>query len=322
MKLTKLSLFAALSALVGAGCDKSATPDSRSTVPYALTSQTVAHFHWLGKKQLAVTTNAASLMRIWNQPESAAVEAQALDKLSTAPWRLLPHVATTNSTVAAPRLRSLLDDCVQAESYFEVRAATNQPVEIAFAIQLSADRAALWQTNLAAVLESLTGLRTEPTEKGWTLKKHELPNRIELTRVGGWVVVGIGQDQNALFGDFVARILRDHTPITRASADFWAEGSVDLPRLIEAFKLDWRLPGNLSKIAFNYMGDGQNLQTRGTLNFSQPLALPLEPWNVPTNLIRGGIGSFTALRGLAPWLGSQKIWRDLDLGPAPNQLFV
>ena len=322
MKPLPLFCFAALAALIGAGCDKPDSSASRPTVAYSLTSQTVAHFHWRGKKQLATNTNAAALMRIWNQPESAAVEAQALDKLSTAPWRLLPHVATTNFTVAAPLLRRLLDDCVQSESYLEVRAATNQPGEFAFAIQLPADRAALWNTNLSAVFESLTGLRVEPTEKGWVLKKHETPNRIELTRVGGWVVFGLGQDQNALFGDFVARILRDHTPIARASVDFWVDGSVDLPRLVEAFKLDWRLPGDLSKIAFNYVGDGQNLQTRGTLNFSQPFAQPLEPWNVPTNLIRGGIGSFTALRGLAPWLDAQKIWHDLDLGPAPNQLFV
>ena len=330
MKLLRLTLFAALAAALGSGCDKSPTPAAPRTVPYSLSSQTVAHLHWLGKNQLAGATNAAGLMRIWNEPESAAVETQALDKLSTAPWRLLPHVATTNPA-AAPLLRPLLDDCVQRESYLEIRAATNQPGEIAFAIRLPAARAALWQTNLAAVVESLTGLQTEnsgpgtrdsglPT--GWSLKKHEAPNLLELIRVGDWVVVGLGQDKNALFGDFTARVLRDHSPVATASPGMWLDAGIDLRSVVDAFKLDWKLPADLSKIAVQASGDGQNVQTRGTLNFTQPFALAIEPWNVPTNLIRGGLGSFTALRGFASWLGSQKTWNDLQLGPAPHQLFV
>ena len=322
MKLLRLTLFAALAAVLGYGCDKSSAPASPRTLAYSLSSETVAHLHWLGKKQLAAATNAASLMRIWSEPESVKLETQTLDKLSTAPWRLLPHVATTN-TAAAPLFRPLLDDCVQSESYFEIRAATNQPGEIAFAIRLPADRAALWQTNLAAVLESLTGLKVENSQPtGWSLKKHELPNLLELTRVGDWVVIGLGQDQNALFADFVARVLRDHSPVATASQGFWLDAGVDLRSVAEAFKLDWRLPFDLSKISVQSVGDGQNVQTWGTLKFAQPLALNLEPWNVPTNLICGGLGSFTALRGFAPWLGAQKIWNDLQIGPAPNQFFI
>ena len=330
MKLLRLTLFAALAAVLGSGCDKSSAPASPQTVPFSLASQTVAHLHWLGKKQLAAATNAAAFMRIWGEPESAALEKQTLDKLATAPWRLLPHVPTTNPA-AAPLLRPLLDDCVQRESYLEIRAATNQPGEIAFAIRLPADRAALWQTNLAAVLESLTGLQTEnskqetrnsPLPTGWSLKKHEAPNLIELTRVGDWVVIGLGQDQNALFADFVARVLRDHSPVATASMGFWLDAGADLQSVSDAFKLGWNLPGHLSKISLQTTGEGQNVQTRGAVNFSQPLALTLDPWNVPTNLIRGALGSFTALRGFAPWLGAQKIWNDLQIGPAPNQFFI
>ena len=332
MKLMSLILSVALAAFLGAGCGKPATPSSdRPALPYTLTSQTVAHFHWLGKKQLAATTNAASVMRIWNTPESAKLETQVLDKLSTAPWRLLPHVATTNYAAAAPLLRALLDDCVQSESYLEIRAATNQPGELAFAIRLPAARAEVWQTNLATVLESLTGLQTTPSQpstlnpqpaRGWSLKKHEAPNLIELTRVGEWIVVGLGQDRNALADDFTARILRNHTPLQQVSADSWVDARVDLRRVTEAFKLDWNLPAGLPEVSLQIAGDGQVVQTHGTLDFPQPLNLALEPWNLPTNLMHGHLGSFTALRGFAPWLGAQPAWSDLQIGPAPNQFFV
>ena len=321
MKPMRLTLFAALAVLIGAGCDKSATPASRPTVPYSLTSQTVARFHWRGKRNLAANTNAAALMRLWDEPESAVVETQVLDKLSTAPRRLLPHVATTNFTAAAPLLRSLLDDCVQQESYLEVRAATNQPGELAFAVHLPVDRAIVWQTNLAAVLESLTGLHPEPAEKGWSLKKHETPNHIELTRVGEWVVVGVGQGQNALFGDFVARILRNHTPLIQASADFWLDAELDLRRVTEAFKLDWHLPDGLPIFSMQTVGDGQFVRTRGKLDFPAPLKLDLEPWQIPLSLVHPPISSFTAIRGFKPWLASLKAWNDLQIGGPPNQFF-
>lgn len=322
MNLMRLTWFAALGALLGTGCDKPAAPAPGSTVPYSLANQTVAHLYWCGKNQLTANTNAASVTRIWGQPESLALETQVLDRLSTAPWRLLPRVATTNSAAAAPLLRSLLDDCLQQESYLEIRAATNQPGEFVFSIRLPAGRAGVWQTNVAAVLESLTGLTPESTEKGWSLKKHDHPGRIEFTRVGEWVVIGLGQDQNALFGDFVARILRNQTPLTQASATFWLEGSADLRSVSEAFKLGWQLPTGLPAVSLQVAGDGQSVQTRGTLDFPQPFNLPLEPWNLPTNLVRGRLGSFTAGRGFAPWLGAQKVWTNSQIGPAPNQFFV
>ena len=318
MKPMRLALFAALAAMM-CGCDKSS--QAPTTVPFALTSQTVAHLHWLGKKQLAADTNSATLMRIWSEPESATLEAQTLDRLSTAPWRLLPHAATTNSA-AAPLLRELLEDCVQQESYLEVRAVTNQPGEFAFAIQLPAGRAAVWQTNLAAVLESLTGIQPVPTERGWSLKKHDTPNLIELTRADDWIVIGLGQEKNALLGDFVARIHRSHSPQAGSSQSLWLDAAVDLRSVVDALKLNWHPPADFPKISVQSSGDGQSVQARGEMDFQKPLNLPLDPWNLPTNLIRGPVASFTALRGIAPWLGSQKVWQDLQIGAAPNQFFV
>lgn len=160
--------------------------------------QTVARLHWLGLNRLSQETNTASLMAIWNLPESRKLERQTVDKLALAPWRLLDRSVNTN---AAALLRPLLDDVVSNESGLEIRQATNQPGELAFAIRLDDQRAALWQTNLAAVLESLTGIHPVPAPNnlpGWSLKKQHVPNLIELTRVGEWTVVGAAQDHNDL----------------------------------------------------------------------------------------------------------------------------
>ena len=82
-----------------------------------------------------------------------------------------PPVALYQSLVTnapASLLRPLLDDLLQEECYLEVCQPTNQPGQLAFAIKLDDARAALWQTNLAAVLASLTGANPTPTTNGWS----------------------------------------------------------------------------------------------------------------------------------------------------------
>jgi hypothetical protein len=66
-------------------------------------------------------------------------------------------------------------------------------------------------------------------------------------------------------------------------------------------------------------GDGTNVLTRGTADFSQPLDLPLPPWNILTNLIDQRLSSFTLIRGFQPWLASLKTWTNLQIGSPPDQ---
>ena len=51
---------------------------------------TLAHVHWLGLKQVGADTNSARLLAVWNLPQTAALVAQTLDKIS----RLPGHGAT------------------------------------------------------------------------------------------------------------------------------------------------------------------------------------------------------------------------------------
>src|SRR5262249_50611159 len=57
------------------------------------------------------------------------------------------------------------------------------------------------------------------------------------------------------------------------------------------------------------------------ITFPAPLHLESGSWDVPTNLIREPLTSFTAVRGIKETLSSWKIWNDAQLGLAPNQLY-
>ncbi len=452
---------ALLLAALGSGCRKS--EPSPGPGPAAGPADTIARVHWLGKKRLAAETNAAGLMAVWNLPESANLEAQALDKLASAPWGLprtnaaaasaqspvgspqrggdtapypplvttnppspgieqpaasiqdpgsritnpasrppshsltdslthsltnslthsltnslthsltdslthsltdsLTHSLTdslthslTNSLTQPPAhspapiaplsppaslLRPLLDDLVQQESYLEVRQATNGPAELAFAIRLTDERARLWETNLAAVLESLTGARPIPTpgnSRGWHLQitnhasrltldaprstLHAPPLRLELARAGEWTILGLAPEHNAVVDDFLDRVQHSHVPFAARTTDYWLEAELDLRRLAAAFPLGWQVPADCPRTSLTLLGDGQNVLTRAQLDFPKPLAAELEPWNIPTNLIHQPLHSLMAIRGLRPWLSSLPAWNGLRLGATPDQAYL
>ncbi len=261
-----LALLGAVALAALSSCKKSAPRESAEERAHPSPnsnnqSEVIARAHWLGKKRIAADTNAAYFMKIWNLPETLMLEAQTLDKLSTAPWRLLQSITntaplspgsqpSTNDSQSAAQsptigssalLRPLLDDLVQQEWYVEVRQTTNQPGEAALAIRLDAARAALWETNLAAVLESLTDSRVISAQSGrpgWrlpithhasrsansspsaapspqrsnteTLQPSTSPsfstNYLELARAGEWTLISLAQEHNALLGDLLARI--------------------------------------------------------------------------------------------------------------------
>jgi len=329
------------------GCTKSA-PAPAPAVP----AGNVARLHWLGIQRLAHESNAAYFMSVWNLPESKQLVAETLDKLavglvasngvtvasnqlSVSGGQPLKTNYQSRLTGAAALLRPLLEDVLQQESFVEVRQPTKQPGELALAIRLNERHASLWETNLAAVIEALTGspaVAAPGGSYGWQLLitnrlstalllQPTLPRHLELTHAGDWTLVGLGPDQNALLKDLRARIRRDGAPASVTATNFWLEADLDLGRLASALALDRELLAGLPKLALTVIGAGGEVRTVGELKFAKPLPFEEAAWNIPTNLVCENLISFTALRGFRPWLSSQKVWRDLEFGATPNQVF-
>src|SRR5439155_6619904 len=178
--------------------------------------------------------------------------------------------------------------------------------------------AALWETNLATVLESLTDSRVVSAQggrPGWrlpitphasrstnsspsaapllqhsnteTLQPSSSPilptNYLEMARAGEWTLISLAQEHNHLIGDLLARIQLQHTPFALRTTNFWLEADLDLRRLASAYAPGWSLPDNSPRVTLTMMGDGEYVRTRGQLEFPKPLPFDLEPWNIPTN---------------------------------------
>jgi hypothetical protein len=347
----------------GGGCGKSASdggppqsliPPHRSLISNL--SPTVAQLHWVGLEQIGRETNAANFLSVWNLPESRQLTAQTLDKLalalgggSQATNLTNPQSPVTNprspvtnyqslvtSHPVAARLRPLLEDVLEAESYVELRQATNQPGELALAIRLEAPRAGLWTSNLTAALGSMTNAQSLPAPANgwaWRLPLASPLSRLDLARAGEWTLLGVAAETNGLLAELSRRISAGHTPAAGSEAaapgdgrapaatNYWLEADVDLGRLGSALGLERAWPAGLPRLAVTVSGVGGEVRTAGELKFAQPLPFEEAAWNIPTNLVYQNLISFTAVRGFRPWLESQKVWQELGLGAAPNQVF-
>ena len=331
IRIVVLGLLAAAAA--GVSCDgqpsETAPPLSKPPAPSA---QTIVRLHWLGKKGLDAQANAAGLMTLWKLPESARLEGQTLDKLA----RALAHSPGTNRTPALnPRLsasliRPLLEDLLYRESFLEVRQAGAQSCELAMAIRLDPQRAALWETNLGAALEALPGAppaSAQDARRTWQLRLNHQSSRapihLSLTRAGDWTLLGLASDSDPapLLGEFAGRIRRDHAPFQASATNGWLEAEFNPRPLAAALALDWPLPEDLAQVSFSAGGDGATVLEHAQLNFAKPLDLKIEPWTLPARLIVGEVTSFTAVRGFEPWLASLKAWNGLHIGSPPNQAY-
>jgi hypothetical protein len=120
---------------------------------------------------------------------------------------------------------------------------------------------------------------------------------------------------------FADRIRRDPAAFPAPPTNLWVEAVLDLRRLASAFGLHWDLPADLPVISLCATGDGATVLTRGEMRFSEPLSGQLDPWVLPQPLFCGQLASFTAVRGIQPWLASLPAWNDLQCGDPPNQVF-
>ncbi len=280
----------------------------------------IARVHFAGAEQISADTNAVAFTNLWCSTEARALREQTLGKLSRTPYEWLKLKTAPGAGDGAAQLRPLLDDLLSAEWFLQIRDATNGSPEYALAIRLNAGRAQLWSTNLATVIQMWTGIPAAQDQSGnWQLKKHQPPNLIRFVRAGDWVVFGCGQDKLPLNDELVRRVLAEKRPAPAEKND-WLTADLDWPRLARWFPSLQAV--DLPETRWQAVGRNGNLHLDGRLIFPQPLALTLEKWRMPVDVIHEPIISFTAARGIAPWLEKQNWAQPYEISPVPNQMFV
>jgi hypothetical protein len=313
--------------VVTGGCGKPG-PQTKPVTPVAK-GHVVMTVHWLGTKAIVADTNAINLQLIANLPESQRLRAQTLDKLARAPWTLQGLTADTN---AGGLLLPLLEDILSHECLFDLVAYSNGPPAWILASRLDTSRFSLWETNLATVLESLTGKKTSPMPEerpGWLLANSEFTegtrttNRQScfcFTRSRGWTLLGTASNL-ATFDAFSEEMLDQRTRRSSTSNN-WMEATVDWARLAGLGCLPTNWFPAYPTMDLNLSGSEGEVRTEASFRFPESIGLELAPWNVPTNLVQPPLSSFTAVRSLDCVLPKSAPWQRLGFGQTPDQLFV
>jgi hypothetical protein len=277
----------------------------------------IAQIHFAGAEHISADTNSLAFTNEFCSAEARALESQTLDKLSRAPGVWFKSKIPLGAGDGSAQLRPLLDDLLKSEWVLEMRDTTNGSPEFALAVRLSDERAQLWSKNLASVLQSWTGIGISQDKSGnWELKKRQPPNLIQFSRIAGWVVIDCGQDNLSLREEILEPFLKTGIAVAETN---WLSADLNWSRLAQIFPALQEF--DFPKIQMQVIGHGGNLRLTGKLALSQPLP-PIENWRVPTNTIHQPLISFTAARGVGPWLSRQSWMRPLEIQPQPDQLFI
>jgi hypothetical protein len=276
-------------------------------------------YHFAGRTHLPSGTNATRFREIDALPATADLRAALAQKLAAAAlpfWRKeLPAGVPDSSAL----LRPLFDDFLASEAFVEVRGAAGS-TDTALAIELSDDRAQLWNNNLKqlAAAWKLGTPRDVTTEgfKGWEVKRTQAPGTLQFFRAGKWIVLGLGHEQLKQLPALLAEAKKSGRPVALLKNEF-LDLAADLPGLRPWFPLfaKWPLPPVVATLS----GRGDAVRTEVRLQYSGRIPWKPEPWKIPTNVVSEPLTSFTIAQGVAPWLGQIKGIRDLGLNALPNQ---
>jgi len=322
MRIIGASLLGLLLLLgLGTGCTRSDADAPETAVP-ALPDNpdTILRLHWQGVRQLSVNGSAYYFMRLWDLPDTKQLRDSTLHKLARLPWRYYGQPDNN----AAPDLffRPVLDNILYRESFLEWRKSHDRPAEFALAVHLNDEEAGSWFTNLAATVQLTTGLAPQSSvqhPRNWTVHSPRSPMLIELKRVEGWTVLGLADTDNLLLSELVHRIETGKRPAP--ALEGWLTADIDLPRLSQSLGLEGSEFQDLPKADISVNGDGARVLTSARLKFAQPFQAEVEPWSVPSGLIHEPLTSFTAVRDLKAWLPTLPLWKRLQAGDTPDQVF-
>jgi hypothetical protein len=304
-------LAVALSALLTGCFEKSASSGANTT-------NILWSWHSAGRVELNKSTNATRLKEILDLPASADLRRHLGVKFASAAQQLWKKDLPAGAAGQGPLLAPLFEDLLSAEALVEVRGPVSRS-ETVVAVALDDARARLWSTNLLQAIAAWKLGASAAATDGWAVQRTSHPQSVQFARAGGWVLVGYGPEKLTLLPALAQKIKQAGRPVP-ALKDTVIDAQADLPALRAWVPLLATFP--LPPADLKVLGRGEHLRTELKFTYSEPVKWRQEKWRLPTNIISEPLISFTAVRGVAPWITQAGLDRKLGINPVPNQYFA
>jgi hypothetical protein len=274
-------------------------------------AEVAVQYHCVGGSQLAAGTHLATLHKVLALPATANLENIALARFSN---MLTNRLQLTNNPSSASLIKPLLSDVVERESLGSFGDAGASGPGFILAVHLEAQRTQLWQDNFAKVLgragEKFTS--QEISGRRWNTTR---ANSLWIIPAQDWLLVGCGDDFSSLQTQYLSQIKAQGRPMPALQRN-WLEADIASTRLGGWFRL--LQPAHISLTVTTNEDD---LAISARVLEAEAIPWKAAPWQIPKNLMRGQIISFTAGQDVAALLNVDQSFAHLASDPLTNQFF-
>lgn len=283
----------------------------------------LASYHFAGVDSWSGATGGTKFREILSLPETEALGRYLVERLARSPRVLFPAALDDSSLAGGlPLLRPLLADVLRHESFLELRGREGGSPAWLFGIALPLDRGLVWEKNLTELQAMWKLGAPSMAEKGGvsvtTIRRESSPTVLRWGQSGGWLLLGVGAEPIAGWDEMLAAMRQSRRPRPVLS-NGWLGVELDLARLRGVLGLT----GNLvwPRVSMSASDREEDILWTGRLVFAERVTGPLDPWQVPTNIIREPLIGFGAWRGARPILERWELLTRLGIKEVPNEVY-
>jgi hypothetical protein len=288
-----------------------------ATLPLAMASSpqdppgAAFEYHCAGGSKLAQDTLLPALKTVLTSPSTSNLLNHARLRFAGS---LTNSLRLGNNPAAAALLAPLLSEVVAAESLGIFGGASTSASSFILALHLEATRVQVWQENLGKILGG-SGEEFGSQEFKGRRWKTDGSDAIWLVPAQDWLLVGRGDDFSQQQTEYLSQIKAQGRPAPALEHN-WLEADLASDRLGCWFR--FLAP---ARIHLTVATESDNLQIGARILTTDAIPWKAQPWQIPKDLIRGQVISFTAGQDVAAFLKTNPAWFRLAGNPLTNQFF-
>jgi len=265
-------------------------------------------YHFVGGSQLSSDRHLVTLQKGLALP--ATTNLQSFARIRFCQWltnSLRLGYNPSNTSLIEP----LLADVVDMESLGSFGAPSVNGPNFILALHLPAQRAQLWQDTASKIFGG-NGEKFKCQEfsgRRWNVGGSNL---LWIIPARDWLLVGCGNDFSALQMEYLKQIKTNGRPIP-ALDHYWLEAGINSAMLGGIFQ--YLKPAS---IKITIASNGDNLQIEAKVLETEAILWKSDPWQIPKDLMRGQVISFTAGENVAASLNVAPTFSHFAGNPMTN----
>jgi hypothetical protein len=277
----------------------------------AAPGEVAIEYHCAGGSRLAADSHLPTFHKVLALARTPELQNLALSKCS----RLVANnLQFTNNASSASLIKALLRDVVEMESLGSFGEAKASGPSFILAVHLTAQRAQLWQDNCSKILGGNGEVFTIQKFGGrrWNVGRS---NSLWMVPAHDWLLVGCGNDFSPLLDEYLMQIKSLGRPVP-ALQHTWLEADLSSARLG-----GWFHSLKPSRLRMTVAPNEDDLQISVRMFSEEVMPWKSNSWQIPKDLIRGQIISFTAGQNVAAFLNLDPAFSHLFGYPLTNQFY-